>query len=121
MGGSNHPSREESLVIPMEKVICIMEEAGEQTEWQRRRLDQWSPQEQEAFAGVKEHEQYEAWPDVKSAQQEQDIIHDATVLRAQAANQERWSRIKDVYGQWNNNGGSSQQHYIWVYFSKAVQ
>ena len=97
MGGAIHPNREELLVIPMEKVICRMEEAGEQTERQRRRLDQWSTQEQETFAGVKEHEQYEAWLDVKSAQQEQDIIHNATVLRAQAANQERWSRIKDVY------------------------
>ena len=72
MGGAINPSREEFLVISTEKVICRMEEAGEQTKRQRHRLDQWSTQEQKTLAGVKEQKQYEAWLEVKSTQQEQD-------------------------------------------------
>ena len=96
MGGAINPSREDFLVIPMEKVSCRMEEAGEQAERQRRRLGQWSTQEQETEVGLNDQKQREEWLGVQSAELEQDIVHDATVQRAQAANQERWSRIRDV-------------------------
>ena len=56
MGGAINPSREEFLVISTEKVICRIEEAGEQAKRQRHRLDQWSTQEQKTLAGVKERE-----------------------------------------------------------------
>ena len=107
MGGAINPSREEFLVISMEKVSCRMKEVGETSERQRRRLDRWSTQEQETTAGINEQKQREAWLGVKSAQQEQDIVYDAIVQRTQVAtkeaNQERWDRIKDVYGQWDNS------------------
>ena len=90
MGGAINPSREEFLVISTEKVICRIEEAGEQAKQQRHRLDQWSTQEQKTLAGVKEQKQYEAWLEVKSTQQEQDTIHDATATRE--ANQEQMKR-----------------------------
>ena len=95
-----HPSREELLVIPTEKVSSRMEEAGEQMERQRHRLGQWLTQEQETEARLNEQQQREEWLGVKSANMKQDIIHAATVQKAQAAtrkaNQERWSRIKNV-------------------------
>jgi len=65
MGGAINPSREEFLVISTEKVICRIEEAGEQAKRQRHRLDQWSTQEQKTLAGVKDEEQHEAWLEVK--------------------------------------------------------
>ena len=69
-------------------------------ERQRRRLGQWSTQEQETEAMLNEQQQREEWLGVRSAELEQDDIHDATVQTAQVAtrkaNQERWSRIKNV-------------------------
>ena len=100
MGGAINPSTEEFLVISMEKVSCRMEEAGETSEQQRRRLGQWSTREQETTAGINEQKQREAWLGVKSAHQAQDIVFDAIIRRTQVAaseaNQERWGRIKDA-------------------------
>ena len=76
-----------------------MEEVGEQMERQRRRLGQWLTQEQQTEARLNEQQRREERLGVKSAIMEQDIIHDATVQKAQAAtrkaNQERWSRINN--------------------------
>ena len=85
MGGAINPSTEELLVIPMEKVSCRMEEAGKTSERQRCRLSQWSTQEQETTAGIKEQKQRETWLGVKSVQQGQDMVFDAIIRRNQAA------------------------------------